>query len=58
MDVSGEGRGCNTSVGWYVIDEVAYFEGVLKSISGRFEQHCGGAQTPALHGAFRWLWAG
>ncbi|HYS58560.1 MAG TPA: hypothetical protein VEM34_10515 [Burkholderiales bacterium] len=49
----GEGRGCNTLLGWFVVDNVTYFNGFLTSIDLRFEQHCEGG-TPALHGRIRW----
>jgi uncharacterized repeat protein (TIGR01451 family) len=50
---SGEGRGCNTATGWFVIDSVTYSGSTLDSIELRFEQHCEGF-TPALHGLVRW----
>ena len=50
---SGEGRGCNTLIGWFAVDSVTYLDGVLTAIDLRFEQHCGGG-TPALHGVVRW----
>jgi uncharacterized repeat protein (TIGR01451 family) len=49
----GEGRGCNTATGWFVIDSVTYSGNTLDSIELRFEQHCEGF-TPALHGLVRW----
>ena len=49
----GQGRGCNTLRGWFVVDSVTYFNGFLSSIDLRFEQHCEGL-TPALHGRIRW----
>ncbi len=50
---SGEGRGCNTLTGWFVIDSVTYDGGALAAIELRFEQHCEGG-GPALNGAIRW----
>ena len=50
---SGQGRGCNTLTGWFVVDSVAYSSGVLSAIDLRFEQHCEGG-TAALHGQIRW----
>jgi hypothetical protein len=50
---SGEGRGCNQLIGWFVIDNVIYVNGILTAIDVRFEQHCEGA-TPALHGQIHW----
>jgi hypothetical protein len=53
MDWSGNGRGCNTLTGWFVVDDVSYVNGVLASIKLRFEQHCEGV-APALHGQITW----
>ena len=50
---SGDGRGCNTLTGWFVVDEVSYVNGTLASIKLRFEQHCEGGAA-ALHGAINW----
>ena len=50
---SGEGRGCNTSIGWFAIDNITYSAGAIASLDLRFEQHCEGG-TPALHGAIHW----
>jgi hypothetical protein len=49
----GDGRGCNTLTGWFVVDEVSYVNGALASIKLRFEQHCEGGAA-ALHGAISW----
>ena len=49
----GQGRGCNTLVGWFAVDAVTYSNGVLTAIDLRFEQHCEGA-APALHGQIHW----
>jgi len=51
---SGQGRGCNTLTGWFVVDSVTYSAGVLASIDLRFEQHCDGS-TPALRGEIHWI---
>ena len=51
---SGEGRGCNTLKGWFVVDEVSYDNGALASIKLRFEQHCEGV-TAALRGQVNWV---
>lgn len=54
LDWSGDGRGCNTEKGWFVVDSVTYdVNGVLTSIDLRFEQNCEGGTT-ALHGAIHW----
>jgi hypothetical protein len=50
---SGEGRGCNTLTGWFVIDSVTYNGNTLTAIDLRFEQHCEGG-GPALNGAIHW----
>ena len=57
LNWSGQGRGCNTLTGWFVIDSVTYAAGTLSAIDLRFEQHCEGA-TPALHGKIHWTAAG
>jgi hypothetical protein len=51
---SGQGRGCNTLTGWFVIDSITYSAGNLASIDLRFEQHCEGG-TPALRGQVHWI---
>jgi len=54
IDWSGDGRGCNTIAGWFVVDSVTYSAGSLASIDLRFEQHCEGVPA-ALHGAIHWI---
>lgn len=49
----GEGRGSNTLTGWFVVDNVTYFNNVLTAIDLRFEQHSEG-MAPALHGQIHW----
>lgn len=53
LNWSGQGRGCNTLRGWFVVDSVNYVGGVLTAIDLRFEQHCEG-QLPALYGKIHW----
>lgn len=53
LDWSGQGRGCNTLSGWFVVDRVTYVDGVLTALELRFEQHCEEG-TPALRGKIRW----
>jgi hypothetical protein len=53
LDWSGDGRGCNTETGWFVVDSVTYAGSTLTAIDLRFEQHCEGG-APALHGAIHW----
>ena len=50
---AGEGRGCNTLQGWFVVDSISYQGGKLQEIDLRFEQHCEGG-APALRGRVRW----
>jgi hypothetical protein len=50
---NGEGRGCNTLLGWFAVDRVTYTGGALTALDLRFEQHCEGG-APALHGAIHW----
>jgi len=40
LDWFGEGRGCNTLTGWFVVDKVTYTSGTLSALDLRFEQHC------------------
>jgi len=54
LDWSGDGRGCNTLTGWFVVDAVTYAAGALTAIDLRFEQHCEGGR-PALHGQIHWV---
>jgi hypothetical protein len=49
LDWFGNGAGCNTLVGWFVVDRVTYTGGALTALDLRFEQHCEGS-APALHG--------
>lgn len=53
MDWDGNGRGCNTLKGWFVVDHVSYALGQLTAIDLRFEQHCEGWPA-ALRGAIHW----
>lgn len=49
----GQGRGCNTLTGWFVVDHVTYSDSRLTALDLRFEQHCEGG-GPALRGALHW----
>jgi len=53
LNWSGNGRGCNTLSGWFVVDSVSYSMGQLTAIDLRFEQHCEGG-TPAQRGVIHW----
>lgn len=48
----GNGRGCNTLTGWFVIDKISYVNGNVKELDARFEQHCEGGSS-ALRGRIR-----
>ena len=50
---SGEGRGCNTLRGWFVVDSISYSNGELTAVELRFEQRCEGGSA-ALHGKISW----
>jgi len=49
----GEGRGCNSLMGWFVVDRVTYSVSNLTALDLRFEQLCEGSTAP-LHGAIHW----
>lgn len=53
LSVLSTAGGCNSSIGWMVLDQVSYANGRLSAVRGRFEQHCDGAPVP-LHGEFNW----
>jgi hypothetical protein len=50
---SGEGRGCVTLTGFFVVDRIAYSGATLLAIDLRFEQHCEGGPA-ALRGEIHW----
>ena len=53
LDMSGDGRGCNTSTGRFVVNQAGYAgDGGVEDFSADFEQHCEGA-PPALFGSVR-----
>ena len=54
MDWSGNGRGCDTVTGWFVVDKVTYTTNAVTALDLRFEQHCDAA-TPALRGVIHWV---
>jgi hypothetical protein len=46
IDISGDGRGCNTITGRFEIRELTWSGGVLNAFTATFEQHCeGGSAT-------------
>jgi hypothetical protein len=52
LDVSGNGRGCNTLTGSFTVTAATFgADGLLRSAAITFVQHCEGA-TPALRGTF------
>lgn len=53
LDWYGDGRGCNSLSGWFLVDSVSYQDGRLVSIELRFEQFCDRFPAP-LHGKVRW----
>jgi hypothetical protein len=54
LDVSGDGRGCNTSVGTLNIDAITFdAAGNVTGLSATFDQQCEGG-TPALHGTIHY----
>jgi hypothetical protein len=53
MDIYGDGQGCNTILGKFDVDEVAYWSnGDVRAFQATFEQHCEGG-LPALFGRVR-----
>lgn len=53
LSFSGEGRGCNTLLGRFIVDEVGYAAGVVQSVTVRFEQRCE-VSGPPLRGFLRY----
>jgi PASTA domain len=54
LDVTGNGRGCNTLRGQFTVNSASWWpDGTLRGFSVTFEQHCEGA-TPALRGTFQY----
>jgi hypothetical protein len=54
IDVSGDGRGCNTDTGRFLVSDFALnSDGTIARLAIDFEQHCEGA-PPALYGSFRY----
>jgi hypothetical protein len=53
IDVFGDGRGCNTDIGRFLLSQLTLAtDGSVVSLAIDFEQHCEGA-TPALYGSVR-----
>jgi hypothetical protein len=54
IDVFGDGRGCNTDAGRFLVSDFALnTDGTIARLAIDFEQHCEGA-PPALYGSFRY----
>jgi hypothetical protein len=54
MDIFGDGRGCNTDTGRFLVSDIAYNpDGTIARLAIDFEQHCEGA-TAALYGSIRY----
>ena len=54
IDVSGDGVGCNTATGRFIVYELSRdYDGVMLTYSADFEYHCDGAQS-ALAGSIRY----
>lgn len=50
---TGDGRGCNESTGWFVVDHIRYEGTLLTAFEARFEQYCDSSTAP-LRGHVRW----
>lgn len=50
---SGDGRGCSSGSGWFVVDEISWQGAALRSITLRFERRCSDGNS-SLHGKIRW----
>ena len=57
LDWFGDGRGCNTLTGWFVVDTISFSGTAISALDLRFEQHCEGG-APALHGQVHWTSGG
>lgn len=54
VDVSGDGHGCNTVAGRFLVSDFALTpNGAIARLAIDFEQHCDGV-TPALYGSIRY----
>ena len=53
LNWSGEGRGCNTLIGSFILDSLTYTGSTLASLDLRFEQRCEGGSA-ALKGTIHW----
>jgi hypothetical protein len=53
LDVSGQGRGCNTVTGSFNVSQIAVSSSTVTAIRAAFTQHCEG-KAPALNGCLYW----
>lgn len=53
MDISGDGRGCNTISGQFTVNAIQFTGSVVDRYAADFEQHCEGGAA-ALRGQVRW----
>jgi hypothetical protein len=53
MDVSLSSRACDSLAGWFAIDHVFYFSGILTTLDMRFEARCTGFGAP-MRGQIHW----
>lgn len=53
LDWSGDGRGCNKSRGWFIVDQLQRRGGRISSFTLRFTQWCDSSDAP-LRGFIRW----
>ena len=53
LDVLLNARGCASHVGWFAVDHVFYFNGLLTQIDLRFEERCSDFRAP-MRGKIHW----
>lgn len=53
MSVALGARTCESFAGWFAIDRVFYFSGILTTLDMRFEERCAGFGAP-MHGQIHW----
>lgn len=53
MSVALNSRSCDSLVGWFALDRVFYFSGILTTLDMRFEVRCAGFGAP-MRGQIRW----
>jgi hypothetical protein len=53
LGVALNSRSCDSLTGWFVIDHVFYFNGLLTALDMRFEERCSGFAAP-MHGKIHW----